>query len=273
MHGDSHQRHTLADRDAPAERLYAEAARLLRESRLSVALTGAGISTPSGIPDFRSPGSGLWEDVDPMQVASLRGFREDPQAFYDWIRPLARLMMNAAPNPAHLALAELEARGHLHAVITQNIDLLHRRAGSITVLEVHGHIRQATCLRCYQAQPAEPHLTRFVEDGCLPRCPNCGGVLKPDVVLFGEELPAVVLAEAQRLARRCDLMIVAGLSLEVWPASDLPALARAAGARLAIVNLEPTPLDGEADIVIRADVAEVLPAILAEVLALEARDV
>jgi NAD-dependent deacetylase len=251
------------------------AARLIRQSRLTVALTGAGISTPSGIPDFRSSGTGLWNtaQIDPLRVASLRGFCEDPQAFYAWIRPLARLMLRAGPNLAHYALADLEGLGHLQAVVTQNIDLLHSRAGSKKVLEIHGHLREATCLRCYQVQPAGPIMARFVEDGRTPHCPrpDCGGVLKPSVILYGEQLPAAVLVEAQRLARRCDLMIVAGSSLEVAPAGDLPALALAAGARLLIVNREPTPLDGSADVVIHADVAEALPAILTEVLALKVR--
>lgn len=249
------------------------AARLIRQSRLTVALTGAGISTPSGLPDFRSPGTGLWNTahIDPMRVGSLRGFCADPQAFYDWIRPLARMMLQAVPNPAHLALADLEGRDYLQAVITQNIDLLHSRAGSKKVLEIHGQIREATCLRCYQVQPAWPIMARFVEDGRTPRCPRqaCGGVLKPNVILYGEQLPAAVLVEAQRLARRCDLMIVAGSSLDVAPAGDLPVLALAAGARLLILNREPTPLDGEADVVIHADVAEALPAVWTEVLALE----
>lgn len=245
------------------------AARLLLESRLTVGLTGAGLSTPSGIPDFRSPGSGLWEDFDPWDVASLDGFRRDPLAFYQWIRPLARLMLAAEPNPAHRALAELEARGRLEAVITQNIDLLHSRAGSQQVLEIHGHIREATCLACGRELPAQPILERFLEDGHTPHCPDCGGVLKPNVILFGEELPAETLLEAQRLARRCDLMIVAGSSLEVAPACDLPHLALAGGARLMIVNREPTALDAAAEVVIHADVAEALPAILTELAALE----
>jgi len=241
----------------------AQAARLLAQARHTIVLTGAGVSTPSGIPDFRSPHSGLWASADPLEVASLDGFRRNPAAFYNWIRPLARQMLAAQPNPAHLALADLEARGRLAAVLTQNIDLLHSRAGSRRVLELHGHIREATCLNCGAAQPGEPLLVRFVADGLPPRCPICGGVLKPNVVLFGEDLPAAAFAEAERLARRCDAMLVAGSSLEVWPVNDLPRLARATGARLIIVNAEPTPLDGAADVVIRADVAEALPALAA----------
>jgi NAD-dependent deacetylase len=260
------QPHTLAPN-------VARAAGLIRESRQAVALTGAGLSTPSGIPDFRSPGSGLWEDVDPMEVATLGGFLENPQAFYGWIRPLARTMMQAEPNPAHQALAEMEARGWLQAVITQNIDLLHGRAGSRRVLEVHGHIRQVTCLGCYGVRPAGPILEQFVEDGRTPRCPACGGVLKPNVILFGEQLPADVMNEAEDLAQACDLMIVAGTSLEVAPAGDLPELARSAGGRLMIVNRGPTLMDDQAEIVIHADVAEALPAILAELLAGETHHV
>jgi len=249
----------------------ARAANLIRQSQMTVALTGAGISTPSGIPDFRSPGAGLWEEADPMEVASIIGFRRNPQSFYRWIRPLARTMIGAQPNAAHLALAELEAGGRLAAVITQNIDLLHSRAGSRQVLEIHGHIREATCLNCRGVQPAAPVFQRFLEDGRTPHCPECGGVLKPNVVLFGEELPAALLIEAQRLARQCDLMLVAGSSLEVAPAGDLPGLALAAGARLIIVNREPTPYDAEAEVVIHADVAEALPAIVAELSAVAAR--
>jgi NAD-dependent deacetylase len=165
----------------------------------------------------------------------------------------------------------MEAHGRLEAVITQNIDLLHSRAGSRRVLELHGHIREATCLDCGAARPAGPLLRRFVDDGQMPLCLDCGGVLKPNVVLFGEELPADALQEAQRLARRCDVMLVAGSSLEVWPVADLPRLARSAGARLVIVNREPTPLDDLAEVVVRADVAEALPALAEAVLARPAR--
>ena len=247
-----------------------QAARLIRESNLTVALTGAGISTPSGIPDFRTPSAGMLEQGD--YTPTLTGFCQDPQAFYDWVRPLARVVMRARPNAAHLALAEMERRGYLHAVITQNIDLLHSRAGSNKVVEVHGHIRQATCLRCYRRYAAEAILARFVEDGLAPYCTVCGGVLKPDVILFGEQLPVAALAESDTLARRCEVMLVAGSSLEVAPAGELPAVALAAGARLIIVNAEPTAFDREADVVIRADVAEALPAIQAELLMPEPGD-
>lgn len=235
-----------------------KAALLLRNARYAIALTGAGISTPSGIPDFRSANSGLWESTDP-RVASILGFRRNPQAFFEWIRPLARLMREADVNPAHLALARLEQRGVLKGVITQNIDMLHTRAGSQTVYEIHGSIRRATCLECYKTYPVEAFLERFIETGEIPRCPEDGGILKPDVILFGEQLPLKVLQAAQRAARECDVMLVAGSSLAVAPASELPLIALAHGAKLIIVNYEATYIDEQAQVVIHDDVAHVLP--------------
>lgn len=238
-----------------------QAATLLRESRLVVALTGAGISTPSGIPDFRSPGAGLWTEADPFEVASLLTFRYEPERFFAWVRPLARVIDRAQPNPAHLALAELEARQQLAAVITQNIDGLHTRAGSRTVHEVHGTMNTATCVRCFASLPAAERLARFVDDGVIPRCPGCGGLLKPDVTLMGEQLPARVLQAARRAARACDLMMVVGSSLEVMPAAGLPLEALNYGARLVLINLLPTFVDDRADVLIQADAAAVLPEI------------
>lgn len=240
------------------------AADLIRNARHAVALTGAGISTPSGIPDFRSPASGLWTWVDPMAVASIWAFRTRPEAFYEWVRPLARQMRSAKPNAAHRALAQLESTGHLHAVITQNIDNLHQRAGSKLVLELHGHLREATCVRCYTVVPALDIIDQFIADGQVPVC-ACGGILKPNVILFGEMLPVDVLLEAEREARRCDVMLVAGSSLEVTPAADLPLTARQHGAQIIIVNYQPTPVDSQASVVIHADVAYVLPRIAAHV--------
>ncbi len=237
------------------------AAELIHNAKHTVAFTGAGISTPSGIPDFRSPASGMWEQVDPMAVASLHGFRQNPQQFYDWVRPLAQLTLTALPNPAHLALATLEHKGKLQGIITQNIDMLHHRAGNKHVYELHGHLREATCLRCYKVVPAPPMIEQFLVDGYVPKC-ECGGILKPNVILFGEQLPYKELQGSQEAARKCDLMIIIGSSLEVAPASDLPLLAKRGGAKLLIVNLEPTMLDRIADVVIHADAAITLPAIL-----------
>ncbi len=238
----------------------AEAAALLAGARHAIALTGAGISTPSGIPDFRSSSSGLWEKVDPFEVASIWAFKVNPRAFYDWIRPLARQAAHAKPNPAHHALARLEAEGLLKAVITQNIDGLHQRAGSREVLELHGHPREAICLRCHKVVSTGRLIQDLLAGDDLPLC-ACGGVLKLKVVLYGEALPEDVLNDAQREIEACDLLLVAGSSLEVTPASRLPEAAVRQGARLIIVNFQPTPCDGIADVVIHQDVAEVLPRI------------
>jgi NAD-dependent deacetylase len=236
------------------------AADLIRHAHYAVALTGAGVSTPSGIPDFRSPASGLWEKDNPMVVASIGSFRTDPQIFYNWLRPLAELILYAQPNPAHLALAHLEQQGFIRAIITQNIDGLHQRAGARRVLEVHGHMRQATCIRCYKQVPANSLVARFLLTGQAPHC-ECGGAFKPDAILFGEQLPIRVLNAAIAEARCCDLFLVAGSSLGVVPAAELPFVAADHGARAIIVNLEPTDFDPRADLVIHGDVAEVLPRI------------
>lgn len=237
-------------------------AQWLRYSESIVAFTGAGISTPSGIPDFRSPQSGLWQSVDVMKVASIFGFRHNPEAFYKWVEPLARITFHALPNPAHHALVSLEQLGKLRAIITQNIDMLHTRAGSSTVYELHGHMREATCVKCFAVYDGHPVMEKFLQDGLVPRCPACGGVLKPNVILFGEQLPVSEFNGARKVSRKADVMLIIGSSLEVAPASDLPVLARQNGARLVIINMEATALDDYADIIIRGDAAEILPSIV-----------
>lgn len=237
-------------------------AELIKHSKNIVAFTGAGISTPSGIPDFRSPHSGMWNNVDPMVVASIYGFRNDPQAFYDWIYPLTQTTINAKPNPAHYALAKLEESGCLKAVITQNIDILHTRAGNKTVYELHGHMREATCIHCFAVYAAEPIIEQFLIDKQVPHCARCGGVLKPNVILFGEQLPIQQLMGAQDASRKADLMMIIGSSLEVAPASELPLLTLRGGGKLVIINLENTHLDTKAQVVIHADAAEILPEIM-----------
>ncbi|HEX9680647.1 MAG TPA: NAD-dependent deacylase [Anaerolineales bacterium] len=241
------------------------AADLVRASRRGVALTGAGISTPSGVPDFRSS-SGLWHAVDPWQVASQEAFRHHPDRFYDWVRPLAGAILQAQPNPAHRSLATLEDAGHLRGVITQNIDSLHRRAGSRVVCEIHGDLRRASCVRCFTRVEAEACMQEFVASGHVPRCPRCGSLLKPDVVLFGEALPRDAVALAESLLAEADLVLIVGSSLEVFPAAGLPLAALEAGARLIILNQEATYLDERAEVVLRGDAACLLPEMTAEVL-------
>lgn len=238
------------------------AAALFRKAERAVALTGAGISTPSGIPDFRSEGTGLWSRDEPLEVASLSTFRTAPQRFFEWFRPLVSQIFSAQPNAAHRALAELESAGRLRLVLTQNIDTLHTRAGSRNVVELHGTLRTLTCVSCYRREPSAPYLEAFVARGELPRCPDCGGLLKPDVILFGEQLPQRAWQEAERAARTCDLMLVAGSSLEVLPVARLPLQALDRGAHLIIVNQAETYLNVRADVVLRQDVAAVIPAIV-----------
>jgi len=241
------------------------AAELLRRARYAVAFTGAGVSTPSGIPDFRSARSGLWEKDDPLEVASLTAFRYHPDRFYAWLRPLARTMHEARPNPAHWALAALESAGRIKMLITQNIDQLHSRAGSANVVELHGSLREAVCGRCHRHWPGAPIVERFVGDGAVPHCPDCGGVLKPDAVLMGELLPEGVVSAAFAAAHACDVMLVAGTSLEVMPAARLPYEAVTAGAHLIIINREATYLDERAEVLLRGDVADILPRLSAAV--------
>lgn len=254
----------MNDRDHQAR--LERAAELVRQSAFTVALTGAGVSTASGIPDFRSARSGLWQQSDPMDVASLATFRYRPERFFSWVRPLAKDILEAEPNAAHRALAELEEAGHLQGVVTQNIDNLHRRAGSENVFELHGHLRLATCVRCYRRFPSAELLATFAETGDIPRCEACGGILKPEVVLFGEQLPYLVVQDAKSLIQRCELILVAGSSLEVTPAATFPVQALNEGARLIIVNHEPTYLDERADVLFRGDVEQVLPELAQEVL-------
>jgi NAD-dependent deacetylase len=235
---------------------------LFRHARRTVVLTGAGISTPSGIPDFRTARSGLWQSADPAEVASLAAFLHDPRPFYEWVTPLVESVLHARPNAAHHALADLERSGRIHAIITQNIDNLHQQAGSRTVHAIHGHLREMACLGCGRLYDSRPFLAELVQRRQVPFC-DCGGTLKPQVVLFGEALPRAGMLAAQEAAEQCDLMIVAGSSLEVHPAAGLPLVAKRAGARLAIINLTPTALDQSADIVLLRDVTEVLPRLAA----------
>jgi NAD-dependent deacetylase len=239
------------------------AVEMLRHSKHTVALTGAGISTPSGIPDFRSPESGVWNRVDPMEVASIYAFRHNPAPFFEWIQPLANNILQAKPNAAHLALASLEANGRLQATITQNIDLLHSKAGSNRVYELHGSMREATCTACHTQVDGLEMWQKVADTSQIPVCAACGHVLKPNVILFGEMLPALIMHQAQQEAKQCDLMLVVGSSLEVAPAGDLPLLAKQAGAKLIIINFGQTHMDGQADCLFREDVANLLPQLAA----------
>ncbi len=240
-----------------AERL----AKLIRAADSVVALTGAGISVPSGIPDFRSPGTGLWENVDPMAVAHIDAFRRDPEQFWSFYGERFQTLEDKRPNRAHEVLAELEEAGLLDAVITQNIDRLHARAGSRQLVEVHGTIAHSSCLRCRAQFPLGDVRARQGADALgIPRC-DCGEPLKPDVVLFGEYLPAQALARADQLAASADLMLCIGSSLEVYPVADLPLRTLAAGGQIAIITKGPTPLDHRAAVRLDGDVVAELEAV------------
>jgi NAD-dependent deacetylase len=240
----------------------ARLAELIREAGTVVALTGAGISVPSGIPDFRSPGTGLWTKVNPMEVAHIDVFRRDPERFWQFYGARFQALEDKQPNGAHVALAKLERAGMLGAVITQNIDRLHARAGSSELIEVHGTIDHSSCLRCRARYPlAEVRERHATSPDAVPRC-DCGSPLKPDVVLFGEYLPQDAIARAQEMAVRADLLLCVGSSLEVYPVAELPALTLRAGGRLAIVTQGPTPFDTRCSVRCGGDVVQELEGLL-----------
>lgn len=228
-------------------------AHLIRTNQPCVALTGAGASTESGIPDFRSA-TGIWAQYDPYEVASIEAFHRDPERVWEFYARRLDVLVDAAPNPAHVALAELESAGLVQAVITQNVDRLHTAAGSRDVIEVHGSVAAAVCLACGQR---EEHVRALLP---LPRCADCGAVLKPGVVMFGELLPVEAIDRATALAQNAGLLLVVGTSLHVWPISELPLETLLHGGRLAIVNRDPTPYDARADVVIHDSAGEVLAA-------------
>ena len=239
-----------------------ELAGLIRSSERVVALTGAGVSVPSGIPDFRTPGKGLWAKVDPMAVATIDAFHRDTKRFWDFYRPRFHDLADKEPNSAHEALAELERRGLLEAVITQNIDRLHRKAGSEEVIEVHGSIATASCTSCPASYPLEQVESLFDAEG-IATCTCCAGKVKPDVVLFGEMLPAEAMARADELCSAADLLLCVGSSLEVYPVAGLPEVTLGRGGRIAIVTRSSTPYDGDAVVRLSGDVADELQAVLA----------
>jgi NAD-dependent deacetylase len=247
------------------EKAFHKAVNLIREAQHIVALTGAGSSTPSGIPDFRTAESGLWTRYQPMEVASLSAFRRQPEDFFEWLRPLAQHLRTAQPNPAHLAMADLEQQGYLQAIITQNFDGLHQRAGSKQVIEVHGSMNSMTCIGCYCQYETETLIESYIDEGFMPRCQECNHILKPDVVLFEEQLPATTWVEARQQASACDLMIVAGSSLVVMPVAGLPMTALENEAQVIVINQSNTYIDDQAAAVLTGDVAEIIPALCTEI--------
>ena len=255
----------MSSADATSAASAARIANLIGEADSVVALTGAGISVPSGIPDFRSPGTGLWADVNPMEVAHIDAFRRDPERFWSFYGQRFQTLEDKRPNRAHAALVELERAGLLDAVITQNIDRLHARAGTSRLIEVHGSISQSRCLVC-DSRYELGDVRRFIRsapDG-VPRC-ECGAPLKPDVVLFGEYLPVEAIMRAESLAAGADLLLCIGSSLEVYPVASLPETTLASGGQIAILTKSSTPFDHRAAVRMRGDVVRELQAVLAAV--------
>jgi NAD-dependent deacetylase len=242
-----------------------QVADLLGQAERAVVLTGAGISVPSGIPDFRSPGTGLWENVDPMEVAHIDAWRRDPDRFWSFYAQRFVSLLDKVPNEAHLALAELERRGLVRAVITQNIDRLHRLAGTERLIEVHGSIDRSVCMECGGKVPIDRVIELLAAGDGAPLCEACVAPLKPDVVLFGELLPERALAEAQALAMDADLMVCVGSPLEVYPVAGLPAMTHGAGGRIVLITQGPTPYDGDAEVKLDGDVVTELGAVLAAI--------
>jgi NAD-dependent deacetylase len=228
-------------------------AELISSNQPCVALTGAGMSAESGIPDFRGA-SGIWAHDDPSEVASIDGFRRDPWRVWEFYGRRLDVLRDAKPNAAHLALAELADGGWVAGLITQNVDGLHRQAGSHDVIEVHGSLRTATCLSCGSREPMEDVGARLP----LPRCLKCDAILKPGVVMFGEELPEVAIERATQLSEGAGLLLVVGSSLEVWPVAGLPQVTLDHGGLLAIVNRDPTSYDARAHLGVRATAGPVL---------------
>jgi NAD-dependent deacetylase len=238
------------------------AAELLSGGRKGLALTGAGVSAESGIPTFRGEG-GLWTKFDPVKVSSIDTFLADPSGYWQAAKERGNIALAAKPNPAHEALAAMEAAGRLVAVVTQNTDGLHQAAGTRHVIELHGSGRSVECLECGRREPRADVQARL-EVEMPPRCRHCGsGLLKPTVVLFGEAMPAAAVQEAYALAEQAEVMLVVGSSLVVYPAADIPLAAIRAGARMVVVNAEPTPFDRLAEVVIHGRAGEVLPEIAA----------
>ncbi|MDO9087756.1 MAG: NAD-dependent deacylase [Anaerolineaceae bacterium] len=249
--------------NADFDQIILHVSELIFEAKYIVALTGAGISTPSGIPDFRSQNTGLWEKNDPMRVASLSSFMNTPKVFFNWLKPLAKEIFYASPNPAHQALAILERNHKLKAIITQNIDNLHQKAGAKKVIEVHGSVSMLECLKCGLKTPFnELLMIDLFEKSKIPTCEQCHKFLKPSITLFEELLPIEAWESATHHCENADLVIVIGSSMEVYPANQLPLISLANGAKLIINTFSSTPLDQQADLLLPYDVVAVWSTIM-----------
>lgn len=251
------------------------AARLISESRYGVVLSGAGISTESGIPDFRGP-EGLWTKLDPSDftIDAFRRSLDNPESLRKYIEmllPMIQTLISAQPNQAHLSIAQLERMGKVRAVITQNIDNLHQKAGSSRVIEVHGTYKTGTCMSCKKKYKFEELIDMFMHEKRLLSC-NCGGFIKPDVVFFGEALPRDAISDAWRYSEECDLMLVVGSSLVVYPIAGVVDMAKRSGAKIVIINMESTAKDYLANAVIHGKLGQVIVKIVKSLREMEGSD-
>lgn len=233
-------------------------AQLINEHKRFYALTGAGVSTDSGIPDFRSPGTGLWEKIDPIAVSSVEVLNSNPRLFYEAGFSRFSKISLAEPNEGHYSLARLEEKGYLKGLVTQNIDGLHVKAGSKNVWEVHGHLRTGYCMGCKKKYPFEELVQQVELKRIPPLCHNCFSMLRPEVVLFGDPMPNFFIELQHKIQHECDFMLVIGSSLVVYPVADLPRMAK----KMAIINQQPTDYDQKAEVVIRDNSSKVLKDLL-----------
>ncbi|MFX1571724.1 MAG: NAD-dependent deacetylase [Promethearchaeota archaeon] len=236
-------------------------ANLILESKNIVVLTGAGMSTESGIADFRSPGTGLWEKVDPYEFASINSYIAHPAKNLEFMLETGKAIFRARPNKAHKALTRLQKLGKLKGILTQNIDRLHHKAKTENIVEFHGNVMEAKCLQCRRIFPITTMVNQALQ-GKVPMCEVCNGMLKPNAIFFGEPLESEVLAAADKMIADCDLLIVLGSSLVVYPVAWYPQKALAIGAKLAIINIQETDVDSMAEVVIHEIIGEIFPRVV-----------
>ena len=236
--------------------------RLILDAKNIVALTGAGMGTESGIADFRSPGTGLWEKVNPDEFASIHSYVSDPKKNLDFMLELGMAIFKAKPNKGHKALTKLQKLDKLNGILTQNIDGLHQKARSKNVVELHGTAYEAICMGCGNIYPITVMIDQVRNGKYSPSCEACAGLLKPNAIFFGEPLRSEILSQADKLIEECDLLIVLGSSLLVYPVAFYPRKALSLGAKLAIINIQETDMDASADVVIHDKIGDVFPLIV-----------
>jgi len=248
----------ISDIDIKLENL----AQLIIDSNDIIALTGAGMSTESGIADFRSPGTGLWEKVDPYEFASINTYMANTSKNLEFMLEIGRIIFLARPNRGHKALTKLQKIGKLRGVLTQNIDRLHHKAHTKNIVEFHGNAYEAKCLNCGQIYGITIMVNQVMKGNPTPSCEKCSGLLKPNTIFFGEPLEAETLQAADEMITICDLLLVLGSSLVVYPVALYPQKALSIGAKLAIINIQETDMDSAAEVVIHDKIGDVLPKVI-----------